>query len=388
MKTLTHTIITIVALSLLAVGVVSAGNTSDEEIQAAVDVQVKKAKTEIVPVLAQAQTSQPIAPSPAPSPTPAVPTPPALPSSAPVDLVSNDLFRGLSFGSRSGSAGTVLVIPSEQTTTEDLLTINEDMNVMSRIFETNLEQDRIATARSSIFISRGDVILPLLGGGRSEIQSMYLQGFGALFLLKVDFLLAPPPDVEEAEQETQKAEEGDPVWREVRQQIYEPEKVDRRRKTDRQEEKYDAEKVENLKTTLIKTLKHAANIRSLKPDESVVLTVVGKGDVTGTTITNARVLHGENQIIVQERTAGGKMVTKMVTGPSIEDIGLSSPAVLVIRTKKSDIDEFAKGDLDLEKFRQRVQLLTYPLLGGANGGDRDLFDDYYNRSRSRSRNMR
>ncbi|MFC1793891.1 hypothetical protein ACFL3Q_09925, partial [Planctomycetota bacterium] len=113
----------------------------------------------------------------------------------------------------------------------------------------------------------------------------------------------------------------------------------------------------------IKALKHAANIRSLKPDESVILTVTGSSKATGTTITST-MFSGGNQILLQERTTDGKMMTKVVTGSALDDIG-SSPAILVIRTKKSDIDAFAKGDLDFDQFRQRVQLLTCPLLGGA-----------------------
>ena len=109
----------------------------------------------------------------------------------------------------------------------------------------------------------------------------------------------------------------------------------------------------------------------------MILTVVGKGESTGSTIAAARALPGRNQILVQERTSDGKTVTKMVTGTSIDDIGLSSPAILVIRTKKSDIDQFAKGDIDFDKFRQRVQLLTCPLLGGADRGNRDPFRQYY-----------
>ena len=228
MKTLTRKTIVLVALSMLAT------------------------------VFAQAQTSQP-----------AAPVPPTVPAPAPVQAVSQELdslIGSLSFRSQAGSGNTVLVIPSEQTTTEDLLTINEDMNVMSRIFEKNLEQERVTTLTSNIFLpGRRNAYGMLLGSSRGQIQSMYLQGFGALFLLKVDFPLSPPPDVQEQEQETQKAEQGDPVWQEMRQQMYEPEKVDRRRRTDRPESKYDAEKVENLKTTLIKALKHAVNIRSLKP---------------------------------------------------------------------------------------------------------------------------
>jgi hypothetical protein len=286
------------------------------------------------------------------------------------------MFDGFSFGWRSGGAGTVLLIPSEQTTTEDLLTINEDMNVMSRIFEKNLEQDRIKTVTSSILISRRDIMMPLLGGDRSDIQSMYLQGFGALFMLKVDFPLSPSPDVQEEEKEIKKTEQGDAVWDQVRQQMYEPEKVDRRGRTDRPESKYDAEKVENLKTTLIKALKHAANIRCLKPDESVILTIVGRGEPTGVKIAAARAIPGEDQIVIVQKDGYGTKTQQVVQGNSLDvlnDMGLSSPTVLVIRSKKSDIDEFSKGDLDYNQFRQCVQLLTYPLLGGVDGGFRNSY---------------
>ncbi|MHC4204686.1 MAG: hypothetical protein ACYSTT_08545 [Planctomycetota bacterium] len=371
MKTLTQTIIALAALSMLAT------------------------------VFAQAP------PAPIPPTAPPVSTPPPIPSvgAPPTEPASvsnvddnvynltrqlDDLTRDLSFGSRSGSTGTVLVIPSEQTSTEDLITINEDMSVMSRIFEKNLEQDRIATS-SSIFVSRHDRFVTLLGGGRGKIQSMYLQGFGALFMMKVDFPLTPPPDMQDDEKQTEKDEQGDKVWREMRQQMYEPENVDRRRRTDRPEERYDGLKVENLKTTLIKALKHASNIRCLKPDESVVLTVVGKGEPTGVKIEAARVLPGENRIVIRQKNAEGRTMERIVQGTSLDvldNIGLSSPSVLVIRAKKSDIDRFAKDSMNFENFRRGVQLLTYPLLGGTDGGHGDPFDAYYRARSTGSSNMR
>jgi len=391
MKTLKQTIIVIVAISLLAACVVPAKNVSDEEIQA-VELQIKQAeleqqsKAEVAAALAQVQASGPAAPVPV---LPSIPSPPTPPTPAPVAAVNRNIYNltnALSLGPQAGSGDMVLVIPSGQIRTEDLISINEDMNVMSRIFEKNLEQDRITTARSSIFVSRNDPFGMLLGGSRGDIQSMYLQGYGALFLLKVDFPLSPSSNEQQEEEETKKEEEGDPVWRQMKQEIYEPENVIRNRRTDRPEEKYDAEKVENLKTTLIKALKHATNIRSLKPDESVILTVTGSGVVTGTEITDARRLPGENQVLITERNADGKMITKIVQGTSLDDIGSSSPAILVIRTKKSDIDEFAKGDLDFDQFRQRVQLLTYPYLGGA--AERGDPYNLYMRSRSRSTDSR
>jgi hypothetical protein len=372
MKTLTQTIIVTVVLSFLATGVVSAKNVSDAEIQTtAVELQAQKAqleqqKAEIAAVLAQASTSQPDVPVPPTIPTRTAPSPlTPLPPVAAVDQSIYELTNALSFGSQAGSGDMVLVIPSGQTSTEDLIAINEDMNVMSRIFETNLEQGRITTSRSGFFISRRDPFGTYLGGGRGGIQSMYLQGYGALFLLKVDFPLSPSSDVQQEEKEPKKEEQGDPVWRQTRREIYEPENVSRRHKTDRPEEKFDPEKVENLKTTLIKTLKHATNIRSLKPDESVILTVTGSGGSTGAKII-AATRAGENQVLVQERDADGKTITRLIQGTELNDIGLSSPAILVIRAKRSEIDAFAKGELDFDKFRARVQVLTCPLLSGAD----------------------
>jgi len=378
MKALTQTIIVIVALSLLAAGFTPARNVSGEGFRDSFEIQAREA--EVATVFAQVQTSGPVAPAepvlssiPSPPIPPVPPTEPASVEQIVVNDVSN-LVQSLSLGSRAGNTGTVLVIPSEQTSTEDLLTINEDMSVMSRIFEKNLQQARIGIGSGEMY--RYSQFSTLLGSGRGGIQSIYLQGFGALFLMKVDFPLTPPPGMRDDEKETQKAEQGDPVWRQMRREMYEPKKAGRRRRTDRPESKYDAEKVENFKTTLIKALKHAANIRSLKNDESVILTVTGKGQAIGTTITSA-MLTGENQIIISERIGDGKTRTRIVQGTSLDDIRLSSPSILVIRTKKSDIDQFAKGDLDFDKFRQHVQLLTYPLLGGAaeRGGP---FDIYYN----------
>jgi len=329
---------------------------------------------------ALAQTSQSVTPSP-------VPTPPA-PTSATTQVVQTpeqnvirqldslvSLSNAYSFGNQAGNSNMILVIPSEQTKTEDLIAINEDMNVMSRIFEKNLEQDSIASR--SMFVYRKDAFLPLIGSGRSEIQSMYLQGYGALFMLKVDFPLTPPSEAQQEQQDTEKQQEGDSVWKQTKQEIYEPGRVNTRRQPEKQQVKYDPEKVENLKATLMKTLKHATNIRSLKPDESVILTIAGGGESSGTKITEISVA-GKNQILVTEKSADGKSKMRIVNGNSLDDIGLSSQTVLVIRAKRLDIDAFAKGELDLDQFRMRVQMFTYPYLGSVKvrGDSIGYYGDY------------
>jgi hypothetical protein len=258
---------------------------------------------------------------------------------------------------RSGS-GAVLVIPAAQMKVEDLAAITTDMSIMSRIFDKKLSQARLTTRGSW----PGFDSLATLGRSSGAIEAIYLEGYGALFLMKVNVLLSPPPETQQ-EKETEE-EDTDPLWTETIQEMYAPQEVNtRRRRGDRPEEKYDAEKVEDLKETLIKTLKHAANIRNLKPDESVILTVIGKaGQSAGVTI-KAITIRGEYLILDKD-----KRTTSIVKAPSLSDIGFSSPAVLTIRAKKADIDAFAKGTLIFNQFSQKILLLSYSYLGGNIGG--------------------
>lgn len=335
MKTLTRTIIVFIALNLITAG------------------------------FALAQASGVLQPSQTPSTFDANPV--QQPSATNISREQRNIERlmrsvSLSSGRRTvGTGNTVLVIPSQEIKTEEILTINEDINVMSRIFEKNIEQARIGIAPGNSYIY-AQFPPSFLGGGRGEIQNIYLQGYGALFLMNVDFPLSVPPEVEKQQEQKSEKEDVDQVWEQTRQQIYEPQENSRRRPGAEQPEvKYDAEKVEKLKTTLIEALKHAANIRILKPDESVILSITGSGVSSGKIVSMVGLPGTDQTLVVQEK--GGNKVSKIYTGGLPDDLQLSSPTVLVIRAKKSDIDSFAKGDLNVNSFRQRVQILSYPLLG-------------------------
>ena len=39
--------------------------------------------------------------------------------------------------------------------------------------------------------------------------------------------------------------------------------------------------------------------------------------------------------------------------------GSASTTVLTIRAKKSDVDDFAKGEIDFEQFQKKVDIFTY-----------------------------
>ncbi len=270
----------------------------------------------------------------------------------------------------SGS-GTVLVIPTSEMKAEELVTIVEDMTVMARIFDKQLGQEQ---PRHMWF--SGDIF----GQSNRPAENIYLQGYGALFLKKVNFPLSPTAAVQEEEVKTKKErEEVDPVWDQMRKEIYEPQ-GDRRRRPERDEEKYDAEQVKNLKINIIKALKHAANMRNLKLDESVILSITGSGDSSKTSgIAIAGKGYG-GQVIVQDKKSTGM---RIVTPTPLSDLGASSHTMLIIRAKKSDIDAFARGESDFDKFRQRVQMFTCPYLSGeAEYGDSY---DYTRSGRSRRR---
>ena len=229
---------------------------------------------------------------------------------------------------KPSAAGTILVIPTAESieSAPDLVaSATKDLNIMCRIFDKELgfspsraEQDQIL--RNLLLQIEGQystkwVQAPSFFGQASrETRGMYLEGYGAVFLMKVDFQLTAAGQAEEPETKSQ--EDVDPVWRRTEQELYEPEKLKEKEKAYGAEQ-YDEVKVEDFKARLVRMLKHAANIRSVKPDERIILTVRGPQPPMG-------------------------------------------PAnVLSIRAKKSDVDAFAKGQLNLDRFQKQVQTLMY-----------------------------
>lgn len=279
---------------------------------------------------------------------------------------------GTSTGTRT-SSDNILVIPTEEVGFEELLTINEDMNVMSRIFANELGKQRTATSNPGWSVVDSQLVptyyeLILGRSTNNTISSMYLQGYGALFMMKVDFPLSGPPEPKPQQEETEK-EDVDEIWEQTRQQIYqprEPRTTSSRISAERPEVNYDARQVENLKTALIESLKHAANIRVLAPDESVIIRIDG----SGRSITVLSIAKQDNGGWLIDFESDGIRKMMSINSADINDFvrRFSVPMCIDIRAKKSDIDAFAKGDLDFDKFREKVQVLSYPLLSGSAGG--------------------
>jgi hypothetical protein len=246
-------------------------------------------------------------------------------------------------------AGPVLVIPAAQMNPEDLAAITEDTNIMARIFEKKLQQAHIPSLGGSFLTSllhtARNVPHRLFAWSSQTIESIYLDGFGVIFLMQVDFPLSPSP---QAPEPNQPQEDTDPLWSQTKRQIYTPDEYEREREPSPEKE-YDAEKVQDLQRTLIETLQHAANIRNLQPDHSVILVVRGYMSDQNMVITRT--------ITQKSDTEKSKVVA--LGASSAAEGGPSTAAVLIIRAKKSDIDAFSKGGLDYDQFRERCELITY-----------------------------
>jgi hypothetical protein len=256
-------------------------------------------------------------------------------------------------------AGPVLVVPAGEMSVEALAAANEDMNVMSRILASSLKPSGASLLGNNWFT--GDVFSTgwAFGSATPNIQNLYLQGYGVLFAMKVGFPLSPGPDVNEAEEPPAKTGD-DQVWQDARRQLYEPQ-AERGRRGTAGQEKYSAERVENLKTATVTALKHAANIRGLQPTDSVVVTLIGPGGPTS--ILRMQTIQGTDDVVVVDKTH--KAV--MYKGGLPDDLKQSAPTVLTIRAKVADVAAFAKDDLDLDQFRQKVLILSNPYLGGSSG---------------------
>ena len=144
---------------------------------------------------------------------------------------------------------------------------------------------------------------------------------------------------------------------------------------------------DQFKEDLLKTLKHAANIRHLDPNEKVIVTILSKGEgalqatppafgggsfggggsyVTGGYAGGSFSAGGSSFGGGGGSFRGGSSAYSSASGQMRSGRGArpsraapTSTRVLTLQAKKSDIDAFARGELDLDQFRQRATIFNY-----------------------------
>ena len=231
------------------------------------------------------------------------------------------------------------------------------------------------------------------GRDNRSTEAIYLQGYGVLFLMEVSFAFSPPAP-KQTEDPTETTEAVDSTWQKARKEVFSPD-ISTGMDDEDSARDYDNQMVEELKKELIEALKHASNIRHIKPDEWVILTVIGGqrqfgmsfGPGTGGGMSgfggSARRTRGSSGgmmggaggyggggFVMGGYGSAGTMMGSGMGGMMAGGMGgmygemgafggVSSSTVLTIRAKKANVDDFAKGQSDLEQFRKDVQIFTY-----------------------------
>jgi len=311
---------------------------------------------------------------------------------------------GMTYQSTVGQTGgrRVLVIPAEDIKQEELAGTLEDMYVMSHILDERFKEPRMI---QGVFRDFGD----FFGRDNRQTEAIYMQDYGVVFMMEVDYTFTPAPQSQEQPEEQTK--EADSTWQQTRERIFSG--GGRRINRTGTGREYEGQMVDELKAELIRTLRHATNIRNLMPDEWVIFSVTGTGRQSGSMMMggyggsmmggyggsmsgtsgyggamgggytemggsgggrmgggmsgsggmgvsgNSGVIYGRSGA-TRRRDGRGGMGGGMYGGMGgYSETGIPPATVLTIRAKKLDVDAFSKGEINFEQFRQKVQILMY-----------------------------
>jgi hypothetical protein len=304
--------------------------------------------------LAQAPDAAPEAPvDPVQAPVPPAPAPapgsPSDPRNMKTTVRAKQYLRTqpgspyfMSFNT-SGGASASLVIRSTDTDAKNISAVEEDLNIMSSILA------KAAEARDNNSPKAMGIRLFSFEDG---LKNLHIDGYGDIFLLKVNFPLAGPPDETAA---TESKEPTNSAWESAKRELYGPHGGDpyenwQTETIIKPRESYNPKRVEKLKDSLVEALKNAANIRSLKDDE--VVTVVVTSGESGHDTYLRKVMIDAGMAAAATATSGGG------------DAEHGKPAnrqksTLTLRAKKSDIDAFAREKINLDAFRKKVAIALY-----------------------------
>jgi hypothetical protein len=237
--------------------------------------------------------------------------------------------------------------------------MEEELAVMTRLIERSMERGLIDAGSDEPIMG-----VQLIFTGSRSVRAMYLDGFGALFMVKVNFPVYAP-DTKEVHDAIQPQESE---WERARRDLFARSIQDR---SSRGQAAYDPTQVEALKTILFQSLTNACYIHGLKADEWVSLSVFGRPPVAQK--------KAAKQAAYEDLEAPAKRNSSTKVWPNVigqitrvtSDYAPGAPAappqnqafhlgtVLTIRVKKADADAYAKGKIDFDAFSKKAQTKAY-----------------------------
>ena len=271
---------------------------------------------------------------------------------------------GYGYAKSSGSSVPPVVIQFSGNNPGAIAEMESHLEVMTHIIDRALERmgENIPDERMGIRI--------VYTGGKS-VRALYLENFGPLFMVKVNFPVHAPGTTETKAPDPEEDSEWNQAWRSLYGQADDV-------RWSHPGVPYEAERVEALKKQLVAAVKNASNMKGVKPDEYVTVTVFGSPALAGDNVES------RSRRTVSGRGGGGGGVggsigsglprqsqaanepTRPVpsTTDRIRDLQKLESArtalqgtVLTLRVKKSDIDASANGSEDA--LMKKVAINTY-----------------------------
>jgi hypothetical protein len=291
-------------------------------------------------------------------------------------------FFGWTSDARDGE-GPVSVVtfkaPDQKTVDETA----EDLNVLSLIFSRHLER-ALGEEGSEARDYKLGIPMLLQTGGR-WVEASYIEGFGAVFNLRVRFPLVPAA----APDKDTPSSQQDSEWEQARRALAGGTQDDPRRLNPYEKaRRYSPNLVETLKKRVIELLRNASNLRHVQPDEWIAVTFAGPPNVV---TRPSGSVGGAGQAWAQPGYQIGKNgddsetppepslpAAKPPEGPSPR-ASHSTPGapgaakisqtaapqtpdratVMTIRVKKRDADAFAGNKMSEDQFFHAAEITSY-----------------------------
>ena len=107
---------------------------------------------------------------------------------------------------------------------------------------------------------------------------------------------------------------------------------------------------------LRRALKNATHVRNIRPEEAITLVISG-GETTHMEV--GKVGPDADSRVTLKPGAKRRMEVYSVNATGYVQYKGGRGTTMIIRAKKSDIDAFAKGQIDLEQFKKKASTRVY-----------------------------
>lgn len=287
-------------------------------------------------------------------------------------------MAGLRFGLNGPAANRLLVIPGSGDKAASISQTRTELAIMSRILSKAGNPE--STQRGNFRFDFGGLGF----GDRRELDALYLNGYGAIFLLDVDYPLVAPPKA--AVSNNGETNGTDTAWEIAKREVAGLPTDEARAAGGgfgggqspvfgggrafvggggfggsfpaQADVEYQAERVKRLTDRLIAALRHAANIKSLASTDKVVVHVHGRA-------SRAHIAETVEKVQEEQRQGMGGL---MATDPSlpmettirvIESSGIGAPRAgtsLTLEVPVSAIADVAEARITRDEFAKKVKV--------------------------------